>query len=110
MLRIAYKRMACIKATNRDEIVIPPDVTDFMLNPSADSVFKQRMSELRYMYGGVPNQAASVAGTPAGGATYDHSGDEYHYGNITLTEEQAKSMTIYDLAQKARSLGIYSNT
>lgn len=104
------KGMGGIKATNRDEIVIPPDVTDFMLNPSADSVFKQRMSELRYMYGGVPNQAASVAGTPAGGATYDHSGDEYHYGNITLTEEQAKSMTIYDLAQKARSLGIYSNT
>lgn len=104
------KGMGGIKATNRDEIVIPPDVTDFMLNPSADSVFKQRMSELRYMYGGVPNQAASVAGTPAGGAFYDHSGDEYHYGNITLTEEQAKSMTIYDLAQKARSLGIYSNT
>lgn len=104
------KGMGGIKATNRDEIVIPPDVTDFMLNPSADSVFKQRMSELRYMYGGVPNQAASVAGTPAGGASYDHSGDEYHYGNITLTEEQAKSMTIYDLAQKARSLGIYSNT
>lgn len=104
------KGMGGIKATNKDEIVIPPDVTDFMLNPSADSVFKQRMSELRYMYGGVPNQAASVAGTPAGGATYDHSGDEYHYGNITLTEEQAKSMTIYDLAQKARSLGIYSNT
>lgn len=104
------KGMGGIKATNRDEIVIPPDVTDFMLNPSADSVFKQRMSELRYMYGGVPNQVASVAGTPAGGATYDHSGDEYHYGNITLTEEQAKSMTIYDLAQKARSLGIYSNT
>lgn len=104
------KGMGGIKATNKDEIVIPPDVTDFMLNPSADSVFKQRMSELRYMYGGVPNQAASVAGTPAGGASYDHSGDEYHYGNITLTEEQAKSMTIYDLAQKARSLGIYSNT
>lgn len=104
------KGMGGIKATNRDEIVIPPDVTDFMLNPSADSVFKQRMSELRYMYGGVPNQMKSVAGTPAGGATYDHSGDEYHYGNITLTEEQAKSMTIYDLAQKARSLGIYSNT
>lgn len=104
------KGMGGIKATNRDEIVIPPDVTDFMLNPSADSVFKQRMSELRYMYGGVPNQAASVAGTPAGGASYDHSGDEYHYGNITLTEEQAKSMTIYELAQKARSLGIYSNT
>lgn len=104
------KGMGGIKATNKDEIVIPPDVTDFMLNPSADSVFKQRMSELRYMYGGVPNQAVSVAGTPAGGATYDHSGDEYHYGNITLTEEQAKSMTIYDLAQKARSLGIYSNT
>ena len=104
------KGMGGIKATNKDEIVIPPDVTDFMLNPSADSVFKQRMSELRYMYGGVPNQMASVAGTPAGGATYDHSGDEYHYGNITLTEEQAKSMTIYELAQKARSLGIYSNT
>lgn len=104
------KGMGGIKATNKDEIVIPPDVTDFMLNPSADSVFKQRMSELRYMYGGVPNQAASVAGTPAGGASYDHSGDEYHYGNITLTEEQAKSMTIYELAQKARSLGIYSNT
>lgn len=104
------KGIGGIKATNKDEIVIPPDVTDFMLNPSADSVFKQRMSELRYMYGGVPNQAASVAGTPAGGATYDHSGDEYHYGNITLTEEQAKSMTIYDLAQKSRSLGIYSNT
>lgn len=97
-----------IKATAENEMVLPPDITAALLEPSADAVFQQRMKELGLIYGTPQRLGPQLAGTARGGNSYDHYGDEYHMGNITLSEAQAKSMTVYDLAQKARNLTLFN--
>ena len=97
-----------IKATAENEMVLPPDITAALLKPSADAVFQQRMKELGLIYGTPQRLAPQLAGTARAGNSYDHYGDEYHMGNITLSEAQAKSMTVYDLAQKARNLTLFN--
>ena len=98
-----------IKATSADEIVIPPDIADYMLRPSASSQFKARMAELGYIYGTNKDMPGTLAGIASSRMSNDHYGDVYQYGNITLTEGQARSMSVYDLAQMSRSLSIYRN-
>ena len=94
-----------IKATARDEIVIPPEVADYMLKPSANKTFQSRVSELAYLYGAKP-----IPGTLSNNrSSNDHYGDTYTFGNVTLTEDKAKNTTVYELAQMSRSLGIYRN-
>ena len=93
-----------IKATTSDEIVIPPDLADFMLRPSANNTFKSRVSELAYLYGAKP-----IPGTMNSRSSNDHYGDTYTFGNVTLTEDKARTTTVYELAQMSRSLGIYRN-
>ena len=97
-----------IKATGEDEIVIPPELAGFMLKPSANHQFKQRMAELGYLYGTGSLGATNLVGTTRNNASNDHYGDVYNYGNITLSESQARSMTVYELAQKSRGLSVYS--
>lgn len=97
-----------IKATAENEMVLPPDITAALLKPSADAVFQQRMKELGLIYGTPQRLTPQLAGTARAGNSYDHYGDEYHMGNITLSETQAKSMTVYDLAQKARNLTLFN--
>lgn len=94
-----------IKASARDEIVIPPDLAEFMLRPSANKTFQSRVSELAYLYGAKP-----IPGTLSNNrSSNDHYGDTYTFGNVTLTEDKAKNTTVYELAQMSRSLGIYRN-
>jgi hypothetical protein len=94
-----------IKATARDEIVIPPSLAEYMLKPSANKTFQSRVSELAYLYGAKP-----IPGTLSNNrSSNDHYGDTYTFGNVTLTEDKAKNTTVYELAQMSRSLGIYRN-
>jgi hypothetical protein len=93
-----------IKASARDEIVIPPDLAEFMLRPSANKTFQSRVSELAYLYGAKP-----IPGTLNNRSSNDHYGDTYTFGNVTLTEDKARTTTVYELAQMSRSLGIYRN-
>ena len=79
-----------------------------MLKPSANHQFKQRMAELGYLYGTGSLGATNLVGTTRNNASNDHYGDVYNYGNITLSESQARSMTVYELAQKSRGLSVYS--
>ena len=65
-------------------------------------MFSQRLSELGYLYGG-----RSLAGRNAHIGT-QNNGDTYNYGNITLTEAQARSTTVYELARLSRGLRAYS--
>lgn len=99
--------MGGIKATEADEMVVPPDVTGFMLAPQADGAFRERMAELGYLYGSSGKIPAALAGQNSRTTTYDNSGDTYQFGDVRLTEAQAKGMSVYDLAQLSRSLGIY---
>ena len=94
-----------IKATSANEMVLPPDITKAMLNPTRNAMFNQSMSELRYMYG----LANSRKGMGIGGDQYNN-GTFYQYGGITLTESQAKSTTIYELAKMSRGLRSYVAT
>lgn len=102
--------MGGIKSTNANEIVVPPDVADFMLRPDAGNTFQQRMSELGYLYGATNRLPGAISSTLSNRSSNDHYGDVYTFGNIVMTEGQARSTTLYDLAQRSRTLGIYRNT
>lgn len=94
-----------IKRSGGDEMVIPPDITNFMLRPAADQRFRARMAELSYLYGNRP-----LPGTSSKNRTsQDHYGDVYTFGDVTLSEDKAKSTTVYELAQMSRSLGLHRN-
>lgn len=97
-----------IKATAEDEIVVPPEIARFMLKPSANQQFKQRMAELGYLYGSGSLSSANIIGGTQNGSSRNHYGDIYNYGSITLSENQARNMTVYELAQKSRGLSVYS--
>ena len=95
-----------IKATAEDEMILPPILTRQMLKPINNSLFQQRMSELGYLYG-VNSGMAANSGTSVGKQI---NGDIYQYGDITLSESQAKGTTVYELAQMARGLRGYAAT
>lgn len=96
-----------IKATAEDEMILPPDITAAMLSPAADATFQARLAELGVLYGAKAGPLTMPAGVSQNRDSHDHHGDNYTFGDVTLTEEQARGMTVYDLAQKSRSLGIY---
>lgn len=101
------KGLGGIKATVDDEMVLPPDITEKMLRPSANGVFRQRMGELGYLYGVERPAAQNMAGKSDNRSYTDHSGPEYHYGSITLTKEQAETTTVAELRRMAHHLQPY---
>lgn len=94
-----------IKATSADEVILPPDVTKKMLSPVSSKMFSQRLNELRYIYGATGN----LAGYTNNAIGSQHNGDIYTFGNVTLSTEQAKSTTVYDLVRMARGLRSYAS-
>ncbi len=100
--------MGGIKATPRDEIVLPPKLAARMLKPQASQVFKARVSELGYMYGSETGLPRTMAGSSDNRSYTDNSGTRYQIGSIVLTEQQARQMTLYDVAQQAHSLQAFS--
>lgn len=97
-----------IKATRDNEMVLPPDVTKKMLEPSANVDFQKRLSELQYMYGAKTSVPPTLVNNTQGGIGKQYNGDIYQYGNITLTREEAKNTSVYDLARLSNKLCIYS--
>ena len=94
-----------IKATARDEAILPPDITARLLKPIQPAAFEQRMNELRYLYGA---SGSNFSGSMGGNVGSMHNGDLYTFGNVTLTTEQAQNTTIYDFVQAAKGLRSYS--
>lgn len=99
--------MGGIKATMQNEMVLPPSITGRMLKPSANATFQARMAELGYLYGGIKSADGKILGAGNSRSSQDHYGDTYQFGDVRLSEDQAKGTTVYELAQKARNLGIY---
>ncbi|WP_440552960.1 phage tail tape measure protein [Vescimonas sp.] len=95
--------MGGIKATMRDEIVLPPDITERLLKPSSEPVFRQRMDEMRCLLGMTP-VSQSVAGSTDNRSYTDHSGAEYHINGITMTQEQAERTPIAEIARMTHHL------
>lgn len=98
--------MGGIKATMRDEMVLPPDVTAKMLKPSADARFRARVNELGGLYGETP-VSHSVAGNSDNRSYSDHSGPTYNVKGITLTEQQAERLTVAQMCRMAHNVKPY---
>ena len=95
-----------IKATADDEMVLPPDITAKMLQPSADARFRARVNELGGLYGETP-VSRSVAGNSDNRSYSDHSGPTYNLKGITLTEQQAEHLTVAQMCRMAHNVKPY---
>lgn len=104
--------MGGIKATEKPEMVLPPDVTKvlhtMMLRPQTDMRFERGMDRMRIALG-------IKDGTAMNRAAYDdhrigtqYSGNVYQLGGISISEEKARVTSVYDLARMARTLAISS--
>ena len=100
-----------IKATVQDEIVLPPDVTKKMLDPDANPVFQKRLWELRWLYqkGSGVSASEEIARTVNNRESHDHYGDSYSINGIRMEPARAERMTIRELAEASRALGVYGN-
>jgi chromosome segregation ATPase len=97
-----------IKATARDEMVLPPDITERLLTPANDAFVQGRMNFLRSIVG-MPTQFAGGSMSKIG-AQYNGDIANYTMNGVTISEGQARTTTVYDLAQIARSLGAYQRS
>lgn len=97
------------KATEEDELVLPPDLTRAVLTPALDGETAKALDQMRVLYG--TKSAASVS---FGGATTDngtHIGVQYVVDGVTLSEQQADAMTVsqfFGFVQQHRNLPLYS--
>lgn len=102
-----------IKATSQDEIVIPPLLAEKMLEPSADSTFQKRMSELGWLYGAVERDGTMPGKTVMSRTSYDHYGDSYSVNGVQIGAEAANRLTVAQVMQAlnhgAGNLGLYKH-
>lgn len=106
------KGMGGIKATDKDEIVLGPDLTAELLNPAAGKVFQQRVAELGYIYGERDNSVFSGRDkmiTNNTGST-NHYGGPYYINGVEIGAREAETMTLADLARQLRVLSLYRNS
>ena len=102
------KGMGGIKATPKDEIVLPPKLAAKMLTPLADRTFKARLGELGFLYGAETGLPRTLTGSSDNRSYTDNSGTRYQIGSIVMTEQQAKHTTIYEAAQQAHNLQAFN--
>lgn len=102
-----------IKATSQDEIVIPPLLAEKMLEPSADSTFQKRMSELGWLYGAVERGGTMPGKTVMSRTSYDHYGDSYSVNGVQIGAEAANRLSIAQVMRALNSgagnLGLYKH-
>ncbi len=102
-----------IKATSQDEIVIPPLLAEKMLEPSADSTFQKRMSELGWLYGAAERGGTMPGKTVMSRTSYDHYGDSYSVNGVQIGAEAADRLTVAQVMQAlnhgAGNLGLYKH-
>lgn len=102
-----------IKATSQDEIVIPPLLAEKMLEPSADSTFQKRMSELGWLYGAAERGGTMPGKTVMSRTSYDHYGDSYSVNGVQIGAEAANRLTVAQVMQAlnhgAGNLGLYKH-
>lgn len=107
------KGLGGIKATSQDEIVIPPLLAEKMLEPSADSTFQKRMSELGWLYGAVERGGTMPGKTVMSRTSYDHYGDSYNVNGVQIGAEAANHLTVAQVMQAlnhgAGNLGLYKH-
>lgn len=100
-----------IKATTRDEIVLPPKLAARMLTPQASQVFQARVSELGYVYGAEQEIPKSLRGN---GITDSHNvTTQYIVNGAQIGTYEAEHMSMADvvrgLAGTSHHLQIFGN-
>lgn len=107
------KGLGGIKTTSQDEIVIPPLLAEKMLEPSADSTFQKRMSELGWLYGAAERGGTMPGKTVMSRTSYDHYGDSYSVNGVQIGAEAADRLTVAQVMRALNSgagnLGLYKN-
>lgn len=94
------KGMGGIKATRRDEFVVPPDLTKKILDPVNNDLSRRGLDTLRNLFDVTPLLPQPVdrsIGT-------QNNGDSYVINGLSVGEQTARTTTVYELARLARSL------
>ena len=93
-----------IKATAQDEMILPPDMTKNLLKAEASGTFERVMRSLGIVTSA--GNALTVAKSDGTGSRIgsQHNGNVYNIGGVSLSEAQARTLSVYDLAQMARNL------
>lgn len=98
--------MGGVKATSEDEIVLGPALSAKILTPTPNAQFDAFARALGAVYG-MPNAGIPTAPTNSYGATADSHDTVYSFpGGINLTEQQANSTTLGELARQLRILNL----
>ena len=98
--------MGGIKATREDELILPPDITAKLLKAENSGGFDALLAHLGIVTAAGQSYKAIQAGRARDTIGTQNNGNTYNFGGISLSEQQARSMTVYDLAQMARNLAI----
>lgn len=111
--------MGGIKATEQDELVLPPDLTQIAkqrfasvknIAPSQDAQSMRLLDGMRQMLGAEGGHGSVT------NASYDnrrvgtqYNGDIYNLNGMTFTEQQVGGMTMREFVRSARTLAICKN-
>ena len=91
----------------QDAESLSADLVATLLQPVQAETLEQRMSVLRGIYGGQAGLLSAISNSSIGS---QHNGDVYSFGNITLSETQARQTTLYDFVQASKGLRAYNGT
>ena len=95
-----------IKATNQDEIVLSPALSAKILSPTQNAQYDAFANALGAVYG-MPSAGIPSAVSNAYGASTDSHDTVYSFpGGIQLSETQANSTTLGDIARQLRVLNL----
>ena len=98
--------MGGVKATSEDEIVLGPALSAKILAPTPNAQFDAFARALGAVYG-MPNAGIPTAPTNSYGATADSHDTVYSFpGGINLTEQQANTTTLGEIARQLRILNL----
>ena len=97
-----------IKATNRPETVIGPDLTEKMLAPNSNEMFRQRVAELGYLFGNnntIPGMERPVTTNNSSiNNSKSYYGGQVYVGGIEVSDQTAAQV----LARLARANSVLS--
>lgn len=100
-----------IKATEQDEVVLPPTLTNHMLSPISDNLFQQRMGELSYLFGTTNRMPPSISGQGVNQTQNitTNNGGQYTINGVQIGQQEAETMSLAQLVRLSKTLAIYKN-